>query len=123
MTSNLLSFGLLMTALAPADLGQNERRDYSAMTFVNLEGTVWKIQASAVDDMIWHFERAGVLRYNYANRDEQLRNATWKQDGDSVYIEFNNKYAEYRGTFRGDVIEGTASNINGTKWTWSAKRH
>jgi hypothetical protein len=124
MTPHLLSLGLLITTLAPADLGQDERRDYSAKIVLNLEGSVWKTQDAEIGEQIWRFEHAGVLRYNNT-RDGQIRTATWKQEGESLYIEFNNKFAayrEYRATVRTDALQGTASNIMDLKWTWSAKR-
>jgi hypothetical protein len=120
MTPNLLTLGLLVATLAPADLGQRERGDASPKISCNLEGTDWKGEASIIGDMIFRFERGGVL--DYTSPAGRFRKATWKQEGDSVYIEINDRFAEYRGTIRGDTLAGTADNIKDKHWTWSAKR-
>jgi Xaa-Pro aminopeptidase len=60
------------------------------------------------------------LHYTCGGKD--YINGTWKQDGDTVYIEMNNKYAEYHGSITGTHIEGTAHNVKGHDWTWTADK-
>jgi hypothetical protein len=43
-------------------------------------------------------------------------------DGNKVYMEMNNKYAEYRGTLNGNQIRGYTSNVDKFNWTWSATK-
>ena len=63
---------------------------------------------------IYRFEKGGVLGYSYNNN--SYRNGTWKQEGDALYFECNNKYYEFRGTIRGNEITGRSWNIKGGKW-------
>lgn len=41
---------------------------------------------------------------------------TWKQEGESLEWEFNNRYSVYTVTFKDGTFEGTASNIKGKSW-------
>ena len=49
-------------------------------------------------------------------------NAHWEQNGNSVYFEINNKYAQYKGTISISTISGEAQNIKGERWIWSANK-
>jgi len=47
----------------------------------------------------------------------------WEQNGQEVRIAFNGNYAVYLGTLdKPDAMQGTAANVNGTGWTWVARR-
>lgn len=47
---------------------------------------------------------------------------TYSLNGNSLYIEVNNKYAEYHATLDGAHMSGYASNVNKLSWTWSATK-
>ena len=47
----------------------------------------------------------------------------WEQVGAKVRITFNDNYAVYLGILDEAVaMHGAAANINGTDWTWIARR-
>lgn len=47
----------------------------------------------------------------------------WEQRGTAVRIAFNDDYAVYLGVLdKSGSMQGTAANVNGTEWTWVAKR-
>jgi hypothetical protein len=47
----------------------------------------------------------------------------WEQLGTAARISFNDNYAVYLGTLdNSNGMKGTAANINGTEWIWTAKR-
>ncbi len=85
---------------------------------VSLAGSSWNVVETDGDRDIFNFMPNGTLAYSYQNG--SYTNGTWKQDGDSIYIEMNNKYVEYTGRITGAHIEGKASNIKGNNWTWTA---
>ena len=41
---------------------------------------------------------------------------TWKQDGETVEWEFNNRFSVYTVTYKDGVFEGTATNRQGKTW-------
>jgi hypothetical protein len=43
--------------------------------------------------------------------------ASWRQDGDKVYYEMNDRYCEFEGKFAGDAIEGESHNVVRKRWT------
>jgi hypothetical protein len=101
--------GLFMTAFA-----QNAR----SQSAINVAGTSWTVVETDGDNDIFNFLADGTLSYSYQNG--SYTNGTWKQDGDSIYIEMNHKFVEYHGRITGTHIEGTASNIKKKNWTWTA---
>jgi hypothetical protein len=84
----------------------------------SIAGSSWNVIETNGDRDIFNFIADGTLSYSYQNG--SYTNGTWSQDGDSIYIEMNNKYVEYRGRISGTHIEGTASNVKGKTWTWTA---
>ena len=104
-----LAMGLFMTASA-----QNAR----AQSAINVVGTTWVGTDSDNDYYEYTFQADGALYY--MSPSGFWKNGTWKQDGDSIYMETNNKYSEYQGRIIGTHIEGNAWNIKGRKWTWVA---
>ncbi|GIW81065.1 MAG: hypothetical protein KatS3mg105_2872 [Gemmatales bacterium] len=81
--------------------------------YTDLTGTTWSGDG-AVAYTIYVFERGGVLQYSYNGN--TYRNGTWKQHGPNVYFEANQKYWEFEGVIRGDVIVGKSWNRAGRKW-------
>jgi len=82
-------------------------------TTSNLAGTTWGGQDGA-NKTTFQFETDGVLKYGYGERD--YKNGTWKQTGDEIYFETNNKVSEFKGIIKGNRIEGDRWNAQGTKW-------
>jgi len=100
-------------ALLPDPLPSDMTRE------IGIAGSVWSGEADG-HIFICRFEKGGIL--NYTSPTGTFRNGTWKQKDGSIYLEMNNKYAEYVGTIKGERIEGTAANVAGQKWTWHVKR-
>jgi hypothetical protein len=86
----------------------------------SVEGTVWAGRLLPDDDSIFRFERGGVLWIRYFGNASRM--GTWKQDGSSIYIEVNMKYAEMRGVLRGDRMTGEGGNRASLKWTFDVQR-
>jgi hypothetical protein len=85
-----------------------------------LAGTSW-VAEDGGELYVYRFEPDGT--FSYENTRGRWRNGTWKQDGAAVYIETNRRYAERKGTITGDVLEGTAENVDKKRWTFRAVRH
>jgi hypothetical protein len=105
-------------ATPPATPVPGEQAEKAAVASV--EGTIWAGTDSKAEYYEFHFQPGGALHYkspsgfyNTAATDH------WKQDGDSIYMEMTNKYAEYKGVIKGDKMEGNAWNVTGLRWTWT----
>ena len=51
-----------------------------------------------------------------------FRNGSWKWEGVELYFETNNKFYEFRGSIRGNVIDGESWNVKGIRWPTSMYR-
>src|SRR4051812_48143020 len=40
----------------------------------------------------------------------------WTANGTAVYIELHDKFYEFRGAVKGEILEGDSSNITGMRW-------
>jgi formylglycine-generating enzyme required for sulfatase activity len=89
-----------------------ETSTHALATARNIGGTTWAGQDGRTFTT-FHFERNGILAYSYDGR--LFRNGTWKQEGDKLYFETNNKYREWRALIRGNVIEGDSWNKKGAR--------
>ena len=86
-----------------------------------------RVSVLVVDDnpaaggQVWRGAGAGpladgrVLGRDYAG-------GSWKQDGDQLYFEVNNRYAEYTLTFQDGQFAGDAKNVKGNTWTLTLTR-
>jgi hypothetical protein len=92
----------------------------AASTVASIAGSSWNVVETDTEGSrdIFNFLADGTLSYSYQNG--SYTNGTWKQYGDAIYIEMNKKFVEYRGRISGTHIEGTASNVKGNTWTWTA---
>ena len=86
----------------------------------SVSGTIWAGTNSLGNYMEYHFQTDGTLHYKSPSG--FWKNASWKQDGNRIYMEMNDKYAEREGTITGNRMEGNAWNIRGLKWTWTAEK-
>ena len=78
---------------------------------MSVEGTVWIGKNSYGDDYTFFFLPRGALHYKSPTG--FWKKATWKQKRNTIYMETNNKYAEYKGTIQNNVMRGKAWNIKG----------
>jgi outer membrane biogenesis lipoprotein LolB len=79
-------------------------------------GTTWAGTDSDGDYYEFHFQPDGSLHYKSPSG--FYTNGTWKQDGDGIYFEMNRRFAEHKGTIKGNRMEGEAWNTKGHRWTW-----
>jgi hypothetical protein len=89
-----------------------ETSTHALATPRNIEGTTWAGQDGDTFTT-FHFEKNGILAYQYDGR--FFRNGTWKQEGNKLYFEMNNRFRECRAVIRGNVIEGDSWNKKGAK--------
>jgi hypothetical protein len=89
----------------------------------DLTGTHWWIAytepgGTAYEyDLIFH--PGGRLENSHPN-ETTPDNDAWLQTGDAVVLLFNDSYATYHGQIAGDAMTGTAVNITGAAWSWTA---
>lgn len=50
------------------------------------------------------------------------RVSTWQQSADEFLLSLNDEFVAYRGRLEGQSLTGTAGNVNGTVWSWTAKQ-
>lgn len=87
----------------------------------SLIGTVWEGKIVYDDTSIIRFDPKGVLRIHYFNQNNLQ--ASWRQNGDKIVIEINNKYVECEGRLlHNDRMLGTAKNKANSNWSWEMKR-
>jgi len=90
----------------------------------NLEGSIWAGrqwgQTSLTGKFIVRFRRDGLL--GFTSKFGTYTGDKWAQSGNKVKLDITDGYAIYEGTIRGDVIEGTATNVKGKEWKWRVVR-
>ncbi|MEZ6142001.1 MAG: hypothetical protein R3B84_15655 [Zavarzinella sp.] len=79
-----------------------------------LDGTTWISETFEKRTMLVTFLPNGILRYSYGGT--TYENGTWKQTGDTLYWEKNQKYAEFNAKITSEKIEGKCHNVTGLKW-------
>lgn len=84
--------------------------------YIDLAGTRWEGKDSDNQYSIFIFKENGVLHYGSGS--VLWTDGFWKQVGDTVFIDVNNKYAHYEATIINNGMEGNGRNIKGMKWTF-----
>ena len=97
-----------------------------AEKIIDINGTTW-VGSGLVPNVSGEitFMTNGGTDTVYSNNNSNpthYTNGTWKQAGNIIYFESSNKYAEFNGVLNGEVMSGTAKNVNGVEWTWSFRR-
>lgn len=85
-----------------------------------LVGTSWAGKTAEGWDMTIDFAADGKMTVSYNKA--SYTTASWKQDGDKVYYEMNNRYCEFNGKLAGDTIDGESHNVRGRKWSTTLTR-
>jgi hypothetical protein len=85
-----------------------------------LAGTSWAGKTAEGWDMTIDFATDGKMTVSYNKA--SYTTASWKQDGDNVYYEMNNRYCEFAGKLAGDTIDGETHNVRGRKWATTLTR-
>lgn len=47
---------------------------------------------------------------------------SWKSTGNSIHMELNQQYYEYKGNVVGDLLAGDSSNVAGLRWKTNFRR-
>jgi hypothetical protein len=83
----------------------------------SVEGTTWvgEHTVSDLNRIDYTFLPEGKLTYRYPNGTVYTK-GSWRQDGEELYLEMNNRYAEYTVTYRDGRFEGDAKNVVGKAW-------
>lgn len=80
-----------------------------------LAGTSWAGKTAEGWDMTIDFAADGKMTVSYNGN--SFTRASWRQDGDKVYYEMNERYCEFNGKFVRGAIEGESHNVRGRTWT------
>jgi hypothetical protein len=81
----------------------------------SLAGTSWAGKTAEGWDMTIDFAAEGKMTVSYNGA--SYNRASWRQDGDRVYYEMNDRYCEFNGKFVGDAIDGDTQNVRGRTWS------
>ncbi|HMP57931.1 MAG TPA: hypothetical protein PKD86_01150 [Gemmatales bacterium] len=91
-----------------------------AAPVVDLVDSRWRGTDSDGDEYQLTFLANGELKV--VARGAELKQARWELTGDRILLDMNAGHSKYRGTIKGDLMEGTAENVSGRTWTWSFRR-
>ena len=80
-------------------------------------GYVWRVDTRYT----FEFKTGGRLRYVNASG-RAYENGTWQRNGNALYVEMNDRYAEFRGTISGNIIQGQCWNKKGVRGVWRMER-
>jgi hypothetical protein len=85
-----------------------------------LAGTSWAGKTAEGWDMTIDFAAEGKMTVSYNG--SSYDRASWKQDGEKVYYEMNDRYCEFDGKISSDTIDGETHNVRGKRWTTTLTR-
>ncbi len=114
----IILFTLILIGIISGCL--NNVKQSGLPTAPSVSGTTWEGKDSDGEYSTYHFLSEGVLHYEIPSGFWQ--NGSWKQDGNKIYYEMNNKFSEQYGTIKGNKMKGTGHNIEGHEWTWKANK-
>lgn len=83
-------------------------------------GTSWAGKTAEGWDMTIDFAADGKMTVTYNGM--SYTRASWKQDGDKVYYEMNDRYCEFEGKLAGDTITGETHNVRERRWATTLTR-
>lgn len=105
-------------ATRPAAIGQPTVQAEASTP--SIAGTTWAGKDVNDDHYVFRFLADGTV--HYTTPEGSWKNGTWKQEGDEVYMEMNDRYAERVGTIVGSRMKGRGWNVAGLEWTWEVER-
>jgi hypothetical protein len=115
MRCAVLLLAVSMLGFAPAPLPRPAKPGP-----ISVEGTSWSGTDSEGSRYTFRFLPGGVL--DYTSPTGTFRNGSWKQTGETLYMETNNRYWELSGVIKGDSLQGKATNVRGGTWTYQLKK-
>ena len=89
----------------------------------DVTGTIWvsdenEAQLGVVE---YTFQEDGKISWRRQGGNQVWTTGSWKQDGDKLWWELNQKYVEYNTTFADGRFEGGALNVRSVKWAINLK--
>ncbi|MBC8555395.1 MAG: hypothetical protein H8D23_37750 [Candidatus Brocadiales bacterium] len=118
MRKNLVLFTLILIAILSGCLTNANQSGQT--TVPSVSGTTWTGKDSDGEYSTYNFLPDGKLHYDIQSGFWQ--NGSWKQNGNNIYFEMNNKFSVHVGTISGNKMKGTGLNTEGHEWTWKAKK-
>lgn len=97
----------------------------------DLGGTRWRTNESNQNIQIFLLRDDGYVDYKTKTPGEtdfraysgDEDNSTWVSSGTKLTLKINDAYAVYTATVKGNkLVDGTAQNVAGAKWTWTAAK-
>ncbi|MBX3161823.1 MAG: hypothetical protein KF773_38030 [Deltaproteobacteria bacterium] len=85
----------------------------------SLAGTIW--QGDDVEGSIT-LEFLPDAKLVYTTVTGRWDNGRWRREGDAIFLDTNDHYADYTGKIEGNRMHGTAHNVAGAHWQWNATR-
>ena len=86
---------------------------------VKLEGTKWEGVDSLGKTWKFTFVQGGALECVLDQH--PCQKATWNNENHKLYLETNNRYAEFEGKVEKEEIRLEAHNVKGLQWTVTLK--
>lgn len=125
MTKFMMAFAMaVLVALLVGCTSTQQMKDrpvvQSDLAPASVAGTTWVGTDSDGDYYEYHFQTNGALHYKSPTG--FWKNGTWRQEGNEIYMETNNRYTERQGIISGNRMEGKAWNKEGRRWTWVAEK-
>lgn len=89
----------------------------------DVTGTVWISDENEVKLGVleYTFHEGGKLTWQQQGSQHTNTAGSWKQDGDHLYWEVNQRYVDYNTDFKGGKFEGGALNKVNKRWTIALK--
>jgi len=89
--------------------------DVTGMTWISDEN---EVKLGVIE---YTFLEGGKLSWHQQGRNDVSTVGSWKQDGDHLYWEVNQKYVDYNVNFKEGQFEGGALNKTNKRWTITLK--
>ncbi|HEX3152039.1 MAG TPA: hypothetical protein VHR66_28455 [Gemmataceae bacterium] len=112
LTRSMLIFAALLfagSALAAPQLKPEKDKEAPAIV-----GSRWSGKTAEGWDMTIDFNTNGKMTVAYNGT--SFNKASWRQEGDKIYYEMNERYCEFDGKLVGDTITGSTHNVAGKIW-------
>jgi hypothetical protein len=109
---------LLVSAVSAAPVPKAAKRKVP-----DVAGTTWVSDENEAKLGVieYTFLDNGTLSWRTQGSNNVNTKGSWKQDGDKLWWEVNDKYVDYNVTFKDGRFDGSALNVVNLRWTISLK--
>ncbi len=89
----------------------------------DVTGTTWVSDENEVKLGVieYTFQEGGKLSWHQQGKNDVSTSGSWKQEGEHLYWEVNQKYVDYNVTFKDGQFEGGALNKTKLRWAITLK--